>query len=127
MGFTLENSVRQDMNDAQVDTLDVGGGTAIMRICDAALVLSEHNLSNPAFGASVNGVATANAIAADAAANNTGTADNCKWYDRAGTLRFTGTVTATGGGGDIELNSTSITAGVQVSITAGGTITQLAA
>lgn len=116
------------MCDAMVDALDAGAGASRMDICDGALVLSQHTLAVPAaFGGAVNGVATANAIAADADANATGTADNCKWYDRNGALRFTGTVTAAAGGGDIELNSTSIAIHVQVSITAAGTITVPAA
>ena len=125
MGLTLENAVRTAMCDAAVDLLDVGAGTAQMKLTTAGdAVLSEHNLANPACGGAVNGVATLNAVADDLDANATGDAAKCKWYDRNAALLWTGTVTATAGGGDVELNSVTITIHVKVSITAGGTITQ---
>lgn len=124
MGLTLETGARNAGCNAIVDLLDVGAGTASLKITSAAdVVLSEHSLANPAFGAAALGVAIANAIGDDNDANATGTAAKCKWYDRDGALVMTGTVTQTAGGGDIELNSTSITIHVKVSITAGGTIT----
>jgi hypothetical protein len=44
-------------------------------------------------------------------ANNTGTAEHFRLYDSAGTTcHLQGTVTATGGGGDMEVSSTSFTA-----------------
>ena len=124
MAFTLENTTRSAMCDAAVDLLDAGSGAGRMDITTAGdVVLSSHTLSDPAFGAASDGVATASAIGDDTSANATGTAAKCKWYDSDSTLYFTGTVTAAAGGGDIELNSTSISAGVTVSINASGTIT----
>ena len=125
MSLVIEDPVRTLMCDAAVDSLDVGAGTAQMKLTSVAdVVLSEHNLANPACGGAVNGVATLNAVSDDLDANATGDATKCKWYDRNAALRWTGTVTATAGGGDVELNSITITQHVKVSITAGGTITQ---
>lgn len=54
----------------------------------------------------------------DASADNTGTAGHFRLKNSAGTTTFVqGTVTATGGGGDMEIDNTSIAAGQQVSIT----------
>lgn len=55
----------------------------------------------------------------DASADATGTAAHFRLYASDGTTqKIEGTVTATGGGGDLELDSTSITAGQPVTITA---------
>lgn len=55
----------------------------------------------------------------DTVADNAGTAAHFRIHDStATTCHLQGSVTATAGGGDIELNNTSITAGQQVTITA---------
>lgn len=54
----------------------------------------------------------------DLSADNTGTAGHFRLYDSAGTTcHLQGTVTSTGGGGDMELSSTSISSGQPFSIT----------
>ena len=53
----------------------------------------------------------------DASANNNGTADFFRLYDSTGTTcHMQGTVTVTGGGGDMTLDSVSFTAGQSFSI-----------
>jgi hypothetical protein len=84
----------------------------------AAVLLAELSFGNPAFGAAVNGVKTANAITGDSAADATGTA---VWG------RFTtsgGATVADGNAGDasdapvdIQLNSKAIQIGATVNIT----------
>jgi hypothetical protein len=49
----------------------------------------------------------------------TGTAGWFRITDNSGDTVMDGSVTATGGGGELELNTTSITTGVTVEITAG--------
>jgi hypothetical protein len=87
-------------------------------------LLSTLALSATAFGAAASRVSTAAAISSDTNAAATGTAGyfRVKLSGDADTAtaslkRLEGTVTATGGGGDMQLNSTSITAGGTVSIT----------
>lgn len=54
----------------------------------------------------------------DLSANATGTAGHWRIYESTGTTcHAQGTVTATGGGGDLTLDNTSITAGQSVTIT----------
>ncbi len=83
-------------------------------------LLAELRFANPtAFAAAVAGVATANAITADASANNTGTATWFRCLQSDGTtVVCDGDVSVTGGGGNLELATTSITAGTQVQVTA---------
>jgi hypothetical protein len=53
----------------------------------------------------------------DATADNTGTAGHFS-LDQAGTCHIQGSITATGGGGDMTIDNTSIAAGQQVTVTA---------
>lgn len=54
----------------------------------------------------------------EAAADGTGTAAHFRVYTSGGTCKMQGTITITGGGGDMTLDSLSITAGQTVTITA---------
>lgn len=85
-------------------------------------LLAELRFGATAFASAVNGVATANAITDDASANNTGTATWFRCLDSGGVdvtdNVFDGDVSATGGGGDLQLATTSLVAGGQVGVTA---------
>lgn len=76
-------------------------------------------LSDPAFGNATSAspsVATASAITSDATADATGTAGWFRAYDSTGVAVIDGSVTASGGGGDLQLDSTSIVAGGSIAI-----------
>jgi len=76
----------------------------------AAVLLGELNFGNPAFGAAVNGLATANAITKDSSADNTGTAQFYRLFQSDGTTPMgDGTCGITGSGSDLEMPNTSIT------------------
>lgn len=64
------------------------------------------------------GATTANAITQDSSADNTGTAAWARIRTSGGTAVMDIDVTATGGGGELELVTTSIVAGQPVQITA---------
>lgn len=82
----------------------------------AQVLLAELTLNATAFGASVAGVATANAITADASANATGTAT---WFrvvkSDTTTVLFDGSVGTSGA--NLNLNSTAISIGANVAVT----------
>jgi hypothetical protein len=125
----ISNAAARAALDAKVDLLDVGGagslkiyqGTRPDKV-DSALagetLLSEHTLSLPAFGAaadaSPNATATAGAIGTDNSANNTGTAQFFRAFNGSGTAVIDGNVGTSSA--DLILDSVSITAGQQVSI-----------
>lgn len=88
----------------------------------AQTLLAELPMSNPAFAASTDlnpgARATAGAITDDTVADNTGTASFFRIVNRSGTtVILQGSVTATGGGGDLTLNTVSIQANALVSVT----------
>jgi len=65
------------------------------------------------------GVVTLDAINNDPSANDTGTAGWARIIDRDASEAIYLTVSGPGGGGDLELNTTSITSGSPVAITSG--------
>ncbi len=120
MAVTLSNAAASAAADAVVDLLDAGSSNSHpeLRIgitAMASIVATLDFTGATAFGAASNGVATANTIEDDTnAAGGTAAAFQC--VDQDGTVVFSGSVTATGGGGDIELSSVNIGASDTVSI-----------
>jgi hypothetical protein len=123
----ITNAAASAAADAVVDLCDAGAGAASLRIYDGSVpatadtaistqvLLAQLAMSDPAFGAASNGVATASAISDDASADATGTATFFRILDSNGTVIIQGTVgTATS---DLVLNTTSIVAGATVSVT----------
>jgi hypothetical protein len=123
----ITNAAASAAADAVVDLVDGGAGAGLLRIYDgtqaatadtaigAQVLLAELTFSDPAFGAASNGVATASAITADPSANATGTATWFRAVTSTGTAVFDGTVGTSGA--DLNLNTTSIVAGAEVSVT----------
>jgi hypothetical protein len=122
VAITHVDAIRNTVADVVVDAIDVGSADANgdMQIATSSgftTILSTVQFSNPAFGDATGGIATANAIAADTSAANTGTPTYFRVRDRDNAEIFRGTVTLTGGGGDMQLSSTNIVAGDTVTIT----------
>ena len=128
MTTRISTAARNAAADGVVDLLDAGAGAGYIEIRtgaqpaavgDAATgtLLATLPLSDPAFGAAANGTATAGAITSDANADNSGNAGWFRAYDSEGTAVIDGSVTATGGGGDMQLTSVAITAGETVQVT----------
>lgn len=105
----LNNGYLRIYDGTQAATADTAIG--------AQVLLAELRWNAAAFGAAVNGVATANAITSDASANATGTATWFRALKSDGTTAvFDGSVgTATA---DIVLNTVSIVTAAQVDVTA---------
>ncbi len=127
MTIQLSVAVRNAQNDAIESTI---GTSAILEIrsgaqpancaaADSGTLLASMSLPSDWMGNSASGVKALAGTWQDASANNTGTAAHFRIKDSGGsTCGMQGSVTGTGGGGDIELDSTSITSTQQVNITA---------
>lgn len=77
-------------------------------------------LNDPAFGAAASGTVTLDVSPAVSALGvAAGTAQYFRMSDNSGDVVLQGSVTATGGGGDLELNTTTIAIGTTVVITSG--------
>jgi len=119
------------LRNAQQDALATfAGNSGLLRIfagtqptdpqtpIGAQTVLGTLTMNATAFSAALNGVLTANAITQDSAADNTGTASFFRLFKSDGnTAVMDGTITATGGGGDMTLNTVSIVVGGPISCT----------
>lgn len=83
----------------------------------AQVKLAELALSATAFAAAGSGSIVMNTVTDDLSADATGTAAWGTITKSDGTRVIDFSVTGTGGGGDVEISSTSIVAGVRVSVT----------
>lgn len=134
MTVRLATATRNAMVTAWLDLLDAGSGAGKIRIYSGSqpasaqdsatgTLLAEITLNDPAFS-KFGGVGT---IDSDPAltdtVDSTGTAGWFRALDSDNNTVFDGAITATGGGGDLTLASTSLVAGGTVTIT-GGTCTQ---
>jgi hypothetical protein len=80
-------------------------------------LLAEMTLPSDWLAAAASGSKAKSGTWQDTSANNTGTAGYFRIYDSGGsTCHMQGTVTATGGGGDMTLDNVSIASGQSVSV-----------
>lgn len=126
--MTLQLSIA--VRNARLDAIEATiGVTPIMKIrsgappanCAAAAtgtVLATLNLPSDWMGAASSGAKALSGTWSDAAADAAGTAGWFEVLDSGGTNRgMQGTVTATGGGGDMEVDNTIFAAGQPFSVT----------
>lgn len=118
----INSTVRNTRLNAIRDAIDAGAGAGLLRIYDgtrpatcgtATTLLAELICSDPSAANASGGVLTFSAITADSSANATGTATWHRLVDSTGTCVFDGAVGTSGS--DLNLNSTAINTGVQVS------------
>jgi hypothetical protein len=126
MAVQLSVAVR----NARLDAIETSIGTsAVLKIrtgaapancatADSGTVLATLNLPSDWMAAASSGSKAKSGTWEDLTADNTGTAAHFRVYASDGTTcGIQGTVTATGGGGDMTLDNTSIASGQAVSIT----------
>jgi hypothetical protein len=118
------------VRNARLDTVESTTGTsAILKIrsgaapancaaADSGTVLATVNLPSDWMAAASSGTKAMSGTWSDSSADNTGTAAHFRIYDNAGTTcHIQGTVTATGGGGDMTVDNTSFASGQSFSVT----------
>jgi hypothetical protein len=128
MAVTLSTAMRNALGTAFITAIDAGAGpgkisfyTATRPTSPDDAVTSQTLLGTVTFsdpcGTVSGGVLTFDTITDDSSADADGTTTWARLYDSADTAIMDMSVTATGGGGDIELNTTSIVTGGPISIT----------
>lgn len=117
MALTHVTAVRNTLADAIDDAVNAGAGAGTLEFQTSGdAEVATLTFSDPAFGAASSGTITAGTITDDTNATG-GTVSKFRIFDSNSTEVLSGTVTATGGGGDIELSSVSVGAGDTVSLT----------
>lgn len=107
--------------DAGAGTLKIytGSQPASADTAPSGTLLATFTLSDPAFGSPASGVVTLQGLPLSTTGAAAGTAGWGRLADQSGDSVQDGAVTATGGGGEIQLNSTTISVGVSVQLTSG--------
>jgi hypothetical protein len=126
MAVQLSTSVR----NARLDAIETAVGTsAILKVrtgsapancgtADSGTVLATLNLPSDWMAAASGGSKSLSGTWEDLSADNTGTAAHFRLYASDGTTcHLQGTVTATGGGGDMTVDNTSFASGQQFTVT----------
>lgn len=126
MSFQFSTTAR----NAALDAIETAiGASAILKIrsgsapadcgtADSGTVLATLNLPSDWLAAASGGSKSKSGTWEDTSADAAGTAGHFRIYASDGTtVHMQGTITATGGGGDMTLDNTSIASGQQVTIT----------
>ena len=119
MALTKSVHAKNVQCDSITGLVDLGSGapSGSLRIftADATTLTSLHLHTPPAFFPAVDGTALADGIT-DNTNVTTGTATNFGFYDRDSSFIWGGSVSGIGGGGDMQINSTSFIADQTTSI-----------
>lgn len=119
MTLGIDVAVRNAMLLAIQTAIDAGVGAGKVRIYNgtrpatggaATTLLAELTMSDPCSSGPSAGALALSAITQDSSADASGTATWFRIVDSANTFVFDGSITATGGGGDMEMITTTITA-----------------
>jgi hypothetical protein len=120
--FKIGTAARNAACDAIVDLIDAGAGAGTLTIrtgapptnvsdADSGTLLATLTFSDPAFGASASGTATASAITSDTNADASGDAGHFRVKDSNGNTIFQGTAGEAADTPDLTFDEKSIVAG----------------
>jgi hypothetical protein len=112
------NAIETTIGTSAVLKIRSGAVPADVATADAGDVLATLSLDSDWMAAASGGAKAKNGTWQDATADDTGTAGHFRIYASDGTTaHIQGTVTVTGGGGDLTVDNTSIAAGQTITIT----------
>ena len=129
MATTINTSLQNRQADSWASDLNSGaleiytGGQPAANAAPTGTLLALLVLANPAFAASVAGVAAALGLPISSLAISSGTAGYCRLRNNAASRWMYGSVTVTGGGGALQLDSLVINISDLITLTS-LTITQ---
>lgn len=112
------DAIETTIGTAPILTIRTGAAPADCATANSGTVLATLTLPSDWMANASSGSKAKSGTWQDASADNAGTAAHFRIHDSTGTTcHLQGTVTATGGGGDLTLDNTSIAAGQTVTIT----------
>jgi hypothetical protein len=120
MAVTHAAGVRNSLANVVGDAHDAGSaGDAVLQLRDGSTVIVEFDLPDPAFDtapATAAGTITLQGVPIEVQAADDGDVDNFVTRDQDGTIVLSGSVTAVGMGGDIEVTNVNIATGQDCSL-----------
>ncbi len=128
MALSFSTALRNALGTAVIDRIDAGGAAATMEIYNgsrpatggsATTLLASFTLNYPVAASPSGGVVTVSGTPIMTVAVATGTATWFRIKTSAGTFVMDGSVTATSGGGDVEIDDITIDLGDVVTLTSG--------
>lgn len=112
------DAIESTISTSAVLKIRTGSVPADVATADSGTVLATLSLPSDWMAAASSGSKAKSGTWQDTSADNTGTAGHWRIYASDGTTaHMQGTVTATGGGGDMTVDNTSIASGQQITIT----------
>lgn len=112
------DAIETTIGTAPILTIRTGAAPADCATANSGTVLATLTLPSDWMANAASGSKAKSGTWQDASADNAGTAAHFRIHDSTGTTcHLQGSVTATGGGGDLTLDNTSIAAGQTVTIT----------
>jgi hypothetical protein len=122
MGTATRNAmldaIETAVGTAPILTLRTGAAPANCGTANSGTVIATMTLPSDWLAAAASGAKALSGTWSDASADNSGTVGHYRIHDSAGTVcHLQGTVTITGGGGDMTLNAVVVTATQVVSVT----------
>jgi hypothetical protein len=112
------DAIETTVGTAPILTIRSGAAPADCATANSGTVLATLTLPSDWLAAAASGAKAKSGTWQDTSADATGTAAHWRVHDSGGTTcHMQGTVTATGGGGDLTLDNTSIASGQSVTIT----------
>jgi hypothetical protein len=113
------NAIETTISTAAKIQLRSGAQPANCATADSGTLIAEFTAASDWLAAAASGTASLNGVPLSIAASNAGTLGHFRIKDNGGTTcHVQGSITATGGGGDMTVDNTSVTAGQTVQITA---------
>lgn len=109
--------VESTIGTSPVMTIRTGAAPVNAATANSGTVLATLTLPSDWMNAASSGTKTLNGTWQDTSADNTGTAAHFRIHDSGGNCHIQGTVTATGGGGDMTVDNTSFASGQQFTVT----------
>lgn len=130
MATRLSTAAQNAAAEAIAALADAGSGAGTIKVYSGSQpasandagsgdLLATFTLDDPAFGAASSGVVTLEGTPLETTGADDGTAGWFRLEDSDGNNILDGSVTASGGGGQMQLNTTTISTGVDVSVTSG--------
>jgi hypothetical protein len=112
------DTVESTTGTSAILTIRTGAAPANCAAANSGTVLATVTLPSDWMAAASSGTKAMSGTWQDTSADNAGTAAHFRIHDSAGTTcHIQGTVTATGGGGDMQVDNTSFAAGQSFSVT----------